>query len=101
MIPDTAKDRPQEGEVVAVGRASAKTASECRWRSRSAIASFCQCGGTEIKIDGENTCAAERYLGNQVAKALKTAQPYNTYIIIHTSGRDCAPFLALRFQVSL
>ena len=37
IIPDTAQEKPQQGEVVAVGRASAsRTAACCRWASRSA-----------------------------------------------------------------
>ncbi len=39
VIPDTAKEKPQEGAVLAVGPAGSRTASVCRSTSRSATSS--------------------------------------------------------------
>jgi len=54
VIPDTAKDRPQEGEVVAVGPGKYEDGKripmEVKVGDRVIFAKY---GGTEIKIDGE------------------------------------------------
>ncbi|HOB91730.1 MAG: co-chaperone GroES [Bacillota bacterium] len=54
VIPDTAKDRPQEGEVVAVGPGKyedgKRVPMEVKVGDRVIFAKY---GGTEIKIDGE------------------------------------------------
>ena len=55
IIPDTAKEKPQEGEIVAVGPgARDERASSSRSTSRRATAS-CSANGREreIKLDGE------------------------------------------------
>jgi len=54
VIPDTAKERPQEGEVVAVGPGKyedgKRVPMEVKVGDRVLFAKY---GGTEIKIDGE------------------------------------------------
>ena len=55
IIPDTAKEKPQEGEVVAVGPGKRdddgkKTALEVKAGDRVLFGKY---AGTEIKIDGE------------------------------------------------
>lgn len=55
VIPDTAKDRPQEGEVVAVGPGKyedgKRAPMEVKVGDRVLFAKY---GGTEIKIEGED-----------------------------------------------
>ncbi len=55
IIPDTAKDKPQEGEVVAVGKG--KISEEGKVRPLDVKAGdrilFGKYSGTEVKIDGE------------------------------------------------
>ena len=55
VIPDTAKEKPQEGKVVAVGPGrSTTTATACRSTSPSATSCiFSKYGGTEVKYDGQ------------------------------------------------
>lgn len=53
ILPDTAKDRPQEGEVVAVGPGRVlengqRVASEVKVGDRVVFSKY---GGTEVKID--------------------------------------------------
>jgi len=55
VLPDTAKERPQEGKVIAVGEGRTLDSGE-----KSAVAVkegdtviYSKYGGTEIKIDGE------------------------------------------------
>jgi chaperonin GroES len=54
VIPDTAKERPQEGEVVAVGPGKYEDGKriplEVKVGDRVLYAKY---GGTEVKIDGE------------------------------------------------
>jgi len=55
IIPDTAKEKPQEGEVVAVGpgtRAEDGTVTALDVRSGDRIL-FGKWSGTEVRIDGE------------------------------------------------
>ncbi|HEX2811147.1 MAG TPA: co-chaperone GroES [Sphingopyxis sp.] len=55
IIPDTAKDKPQEGEVVAVGpgaRAEDGTVTALDVKAGDRIL-FGKWSGTEVKIDGE------------------------------------------------
>ena len=56
IIPDSAKDKPQEGEVIAAGRG--KTNDEGKIRPLEVKAGdrilFGKYAGTEIKIDGED-----------------------------------------------
>jgi chaperonin GroES len=56
IIPDTAKEKPQEGEVVALGTGKIdeegkKIAFTVKKGDRVLISKY---GGTEIKIEGEN-----------------------------------------------
>jgi chaperonin GroES len=56
IIPDTAKEKPQEGEVVALGTGKVdeegkKIAFTVKKGDRVLISKY---GGTEIKIEGEN-----------------------------------------------
>ena len=56
IIPDTAKEKPQEGEVVAVGpgaRDDSGTLVELSVRAGDRIL-FGKWSGTEVKIDGED-----------------------------------------------
>ena len=55
IIPDTAKEKPQEGEIIAVGPGGRdETASSLRSTSRPATSIlFGKWSGTEVKIDGE------------------------------------------------
>ncbi len=55
VIPDTAKEKPQEGEVVAVGPGKVsdngqRIAMEVKVNDRVIFAKY---GGTEVKVDGE------------------------------------------------
>ena len=55
VLPDTAKERPQEGKVVAVGEGRTLDSGE---KSKIAVKEgdtviYSKYGGTEIKIDGE------------------------------------------------
>ncbi len=55
IIPDTAKDKPQEGEVIAVGKGKQNEKGEItplQVKSGDRIL-FGKYAGTEIKIDGE------------------------------------------------
>src|SRR5437899_3772298 len=55
IIPDTAKDKPQEGEVIAVGKGKINEEGKVRpldVKEGDRIL-FGKYGGTEIKIDGE------------------------------------------------
>jgi len=55
IIPDTAKDKPQEGEVISVGRGKSNEKGEVRpleVKEGDRIL-FGKYAGTEIKIDGE------------------------------------------------
>jgi chaperonin GroES len=56
IIPDSAKEKPQEGEVVALGTGKTdekgeKIAFTVKIGDRVLISKY---GGTEVKIDGEN-----------------------------------------------
>ena len=56
IIPDTAKEKPQEGEVVALGTGKTddkgeKVALTVKTGDRVLISKY---GGTEVKIDGES-----------------------------------------------
>ena len=55
IIPDTAKEKPMEGEVVAVGsgaRAEDGTITPCDVKAGDRVL-FGKWSGTEVKIDGE------------------------------------------------
>jgi chaperonin GroES len=56
IIPDTAKEKPQEGEVVAVGAGARDDAGACVAMDVKAgdRILFGKWSGTEIKIDGED-----------------------------------------------
>ena len=68
IIPDTAKDKPQEGEVIAVGKG--KISEEGKVRPLDVKEGdrilFGKYSGTEIKIDGEElvSCARKRSLAS-------------------------------------
>jgi chaperonin GroES len=56
IIPDTAKEKPQEGEVVAVGsgaRSENGTVTPCDVKAGDRVL-FGKWSGTEVKIDGED-----------------------------------------------
>ena len=55
IIPDTAKEKPQEGEVIAVGSGTVKEDGEVRPLDVKAgdRILFGKWSGTEVKIDGE------------------------------------------------
>ena len=56
IIPDTAKEKPQEGEVVSVGTGARNDAGEIHQlevRSGDKIL-FGKWSGTEVKVDGED-----------------------------------------------
>ena len=55
IIPDTAKEKPQEGEVVAVGPGKVSNSGDTVSMNVSVgdIVIFGQYGGNEIKLDGE------------------------------------------------
>ncbi len=56
IIPDTAKEKPQEGEVIAVGEGARKDSGELipmSVKSGDRIL-FGKWSGTEVKIDGED-----------------------------------------------
>ena len=56
IIPDTAKEKPQEGKVVAVGKGKVEEDGKVRpldVKSGDKIL-FGKCAGTEIKIQGED-----------------------------------------------
>ena len=55
IIPDTAKEKPQQGKVIAAGAGKSRTtASASRWMSKPAILIlFGRYSGQEIKLDGE------------------------------------------------
>jgi chaperonin GroES len=56
IIPDSAKEKPQEGEVVAVGEGARKDSGELIAMAVSAgdRILFGKWSGTEVKIDGED-----------------------------------------------
>ena len=56
IIPDTAKEKPQEGEVVAVGEGARKESGELIPMSVKAgdRILFGKWSGTEVKLDGED-----------------------------------------------
>ena len=56
IIPDTAKEKPQEGEVVAVGEGARKDSGELIPMSVKAgdRILFGKWSGTEVKLDGED-----------------------------------------------
>ena len=56
IIPDTAKEKPQEGEVVSVGEGSRKDSGELIPMAVKAgdRILFGKWSGTEVKIDGED-----------------------------------------------
>ena len=56
IIPDTAKEKPQEGEVVAVGEGARKDSGELIPMAVKAgdRVLFGKWSGTEVKIDGED-----------------------------------------------
>jgi chaperonin GroES len=56
IIPDTAKEKPQEGKVIAIGTGKTddngkKIPFEVKKGDKVLISKY---GGTEVKIDGEN-----------------------------------------------
>jgi len=56
IIPDTAKEKPQEGEVIAVGtgaRSDTGTVTPLEVKSGDRIL-FGKWSGTEVKVDGED-----------------------------------------------
>ena len=55
IIPDTAKEKPQEGEVVAVGNgAKPKMEKSLKWMLKLATEFYLgKWSGTEVKIDGK------------------------------------------------
>ena len=56
IIPDTAAEKPQQGEVIAVGPWRARRDRQARARSTSRTATGCCSAsgrGTEVKIDGQ------------------------------------------------
>ena len=54
IIPDTAKEKPQEGEVVAVGRAKTENGKSVPMDVKVGdIVLFGKWSGTEVKIDGK------------------------------------------------
>ena len=79
IIPDTAKEKPQEGEVIAVGKG--KISEEGKVRPLDVKAGdrilFGKYAGTEIKIDGEEflIMREEEVLGilSGAAKSVKKA----------------------------
>jgi chaperonin GroES len=56
IIPDSAKEKPQEGEIVAVGEGARKDSGELIPMAVSAgdRVLFGKWSGTEVKIDGED-----------------------------------------------
>lgn len=56
IIPDTAKEKPQEGEVIAVGEGARKDSGELIAMAVKAgdRILFGKWSGTEVKIDGED-----------------------------------------------
>ncbi len=56
IIPDTAKEKPQEGEVIAAGTGARNEAGEVHPREVKAgdKVLFGKWSGTEVKIDGED-----------------------------------------------
>ena len=56
IIPDTAKEKPQEGEVIAVGEGARKDSGELIPMAVTAgdRILFGKWSGTEVKIDGED-----------------------------------------------
>ena len=56
IIPDTAQEKPQEGEVVAVGsgaRSESGTVTPCDVKAGNRVL-FGKWSGTEVKVDGED-----------------------------------------------
>ncbi len=57
MIPDTAKEKPQEGEVVAVGPGRFEDGTRVPLDvSVGDKVIYSKYGGTEVKVDGEEYC---------------------------------------------
>ena len=58
IIPDTAQDKPQEGQIVAVGSGSKGEDGKVTPLDLKAgdIVLFGKWSGTEVKIDGEELC---------------------------------------------
>ena len=56
IIPDTAKEKPQEGEVIAVGEGARKDSGEliAMAVSKGDKILFGKWSGTEVKLDGED-----------------------------------------------
>ena len=71
VIPDTAKERPQEGEVVAVGPGKfedgVRTPMDVKAGDKVIYSKY---GGTEVKIDGEDylILSARDVLANHTKK---------------------------------
>ncbi len=55
IIPDTAKEKPQEGEIIAVGKGKKLESGEVQSMElkKGDRVLFSKYGGTDIKIDGE------------------------------------------------
>ncbi len=62
FIPDTAKEKPSRGEVIAIGNG---TADQPMTVAKGDIVLFEKWGGTEVKIDGEDLLimSEEKILG--------------------------------------
>ena len=55
VLPDTAKEKPQKGKVIAVGDGRSRTASAARSRSAEGDeVLYSKYGGTEIKVEGDD-----------------------------------------------
>jgi chaperonin GroES len=56
VLPDTAKEKPQKGEVIATGEGSRNDAGErvALDVSTGDVVLYSKYGGTEIKVDGED-----------------------------------------------
>jgi chaperonin GroES len=56
IIPDTAKEKPQEGEVIAVGRGKRLESGEFQALDlkKGDRVLFSKYGGTDVKIDGQD-----------------------------------------------
>ncbi len=55
IIPDSAKEKPTKGEVIAVGKGSRNEAGQVQPLDvkKGDVVLFAKWGGTEIKVDGE------------------------------------------------
>ena len=56
FIPDTAKEKPQEGKVIAVGKGKRSESGEIQAMDLKTgdLILFSKYGGTDVKIDGED-----------------------------------------------